>query len=83
MTVLSTFLESSLNFLSNGIKKHFKVTYSQGEKRCQNLTCQKDKLTKKRFRHPIRGLLEPMTSLPFTPSSAQTVKATTLSGHIF
>jgi len=41
MTVLSTFLESSLNFLSNNLKKHYKIWYSQGEKRCQNLNCQK------------------------------------------
>jgi len=32
MTVLSTFLESSLNFLSNNLKKHYKIWYSQGER---------------------------------------------------
>jgi len=42
MTVLSTFLESSLNFLSSNPKKHYKVWYSQGEKRRQSLNCQKD-----------------------------------------
>jgi len=33
MTVLSTFLESSLNFLSNNLKKHYEIWYSQREKR--------------------------------------------------
>jgi len=32
MTVLSTFLESSLNFLSNDLKKHYQIWYSQAEK---------------------------------------------------
>jgi len=32
MTVLSTFLESSFNFLSNNLKKLLKIWYSQGEK---------------------------------------------------
>jgi len=44
ITVLSTFLESSLNFLPNDIIKHYKIRYSQVEKRCQNLICQKDSL---------------------------------------
>jgi len=44
MTVLSTFLEFSLNFLSNNFKKDYKIWYSQGEKRCQNLNCQKHSL---------------------------------------
>jgi len=44
MTVLSTFLESSLNFLSNNIEKHYKIWYSQGENWCQNLNCQKHSL---------------------------------------
>jgi len=35
MTVLSTFLESSLNFLFHNLKKHYQIWYSQGEKRCQ------------------------------------------------
>jgi len=35
-------LESSLNFLSNDIKKYYKINYSQGEKWCKNLNCQKD-----------------------------------------
>jgi len=35
MKVLSTFLESSLNFLSNNLKKHYKIWYSRGEKWCQ------------------------------------------------
>jgi len=37
LTVLSTFLEFSLNFLSNNLKKHYNIWNSQGEKRCQNL----------------------------------------------
>jgi len=41
MTVLSTFLESSLNFLSNNMKNYHKIWYSQEEKRCQNLNSQK------------------------------------------
>jgi len=41
MTVLNTFLESSLNFLFNNLKKHYKICYSQGEKRCQSLNYQK------------------------------------------
>jgi len=34
MTVLSTFFESLLNFLSNNMKKYYKI---QGEKQCQSL----------------------------------------------
>jgi len=41
---LSTFLESSLNFQFNNLKKHYKIWYSQGEKWCQNLKCQKQSL---------------------------------------
>jgi len=44
MTVLSTFLESSLNFPSNNMKKHHKIEYSQEEKQCQSLNCQKPSL---------------------------------------
>jgi len=44
MIVLSTFLESSLNFLFNNLKKHYKIWYSQGEKQCQILNCQKHSL---------------------------------------
>jgi len=44
ITVLSTFLESSLNFLFNNLEKHFKIWYSQGEKRSENLICQKHSL---------------------------------------
>jgi len=40
MTVLSTFLESSLNFLSNNWKKHYKIWYSQGKMQYQSLNCQ-------------------------------------------
>jgi len=41
MTILSTFLESSLNFLFDNLQKHYQIWYSQGEKRCQSLNCQK------------------------------------------
>jgi len=44
MTVLSTFLESSLNFLLDNLKKYYKIWYSQGEKQCPNLNCQKHSL---------------------------------------
>jgi len=40
MTVLSIPLKSSLNFLSNILKKHYKIWYSQGEKWCQNYNSQ-------------------------------------------
>jgi len=33
MTILSTFLESSLNFLFNNLEKPYKIWYSQEEKR--------------------------------------------------
>jgi len=36
MTVLSTFSESSSNFLSNKLEKHLKIKYSQGEKQSQS-----------------------------------------------
>jgi len=44
MTVLSTFLKSSLSFLFNNLKKHYKIWYSQEKTRCQSLTCQKHSL---------------------------------------
>jgi len=44
MTVLSTVLESSLNFLSNNLKKHYKIWYSGREKRCHSLNCQEHSL---------------------------------------
>jgi len=44
MTVLSTFLESSIYVLSNNLKKHYKIWYSQWQKRCKNLNCQKHSL---------------------------------------
>jgi len=44
MTVLSTILESSLNFLPNNLKKHYKIRNSQREKRCPSLNCQKHSL---------------------------------------
>jgi len=44
MTVLNTFLESSLNFLLNTLKNTYKIWYSQGVKQCQSLNCQKHSL---------------------------------------
>jgi len=44
MTVLSTFLEFSLSFLFNNLKKHYQVWYSQIEKRCQRFIYQKHSL---------------------------------------
>jgi len=44
MTVLSTFLESSLNFLSNNMKIRYKIWYSQVEKRRQSFNYQKHSL---------------------------------------
>jgi len=38
---LTTFLKSLLNFRFRNLKKQYKIWYSQGEKRCQNLNCQK------------------------------------------
>jgi len=46
MTSLSTFLESLFNFLSKKMEKHYRICYSQGEKRCQSLKCQKHSLKK-------------------------------------
>jgi len=53
ITVLSTFLKSSLNSLSSNLKKHYKIWYSQGEKRCQSLYCQKYSL--KCQKHRLKG----------------------------
>jgi len=66
MTVLSTFLESSLNVLSNNLKKHYKIWYSQEEKRGQSLTCQK---------HSLKG--QSGTKLPVKPTCSK--KMTVLS----
>jgi len=44
MIVLSTFLESLLNFLTDNLKKHYKIWYSQEEKRWQSLNCKKHSL---------------------------------------
>jgi len=68
ITVLSTFLESSLNFLSNNLKKHYKTGYSQAEKRYQNMNCQKDSLRR-----------QPGIKLPVKPTWSK--KITVL--HIF
>jgi len=57
ITVLSTFLKSSFNFLSNNLKKHYKIWYSEGEKQCQHFNCQK---------HSLKG--QPRTKLPVKPT---------------
>jgi len=44
MFVLSKFLKFSLNFLFDNLKKYCKIGYSQGEKRCPTLNCQKHSL---------------------------------------
>jgi len=44
MTVLTRFLESSLNFLFNNLKNPNKIRYSHIEKRCQSLNCQNNSL---------------------------------------
>jgi len=62
ITVLSTFLESSLNFLSNILIKHYKIWYSQGEKQCQNLNCQK---------HSLKG--QSGTKLPVKPTWSEKI----------
>jgi len=59
MSVLSTFLESSINFLSNNMKKHYKICYSQKEKRCQNLNCQKHSLKRQ---SATKSLVKPTLS---------------------
>jgi len=57
MTVLSTFLESPLNFLINSMKKHCKIWYSQVEKRCQSLNCQKHCLKRQsRIKSPVKPI---------------------------
>jgi len=66
ITILSTFLESSLNFLFNNLKKHYNIWYSQGEKQCHSLICQK---------HSFKGQSE--IKLPVKPTWSE--KMTTLS----
>jgi len=56
MTVLSTFLESPLNFLSDNLKNY----YNQGEKWCVNLNCQKHSLKR-----------QSGTKLPLKPTSSK------------
>jgi len=59
MTVLSTILESSLNFLFNNLKKHYKICDSQGEKLCQSLSCQKHSL---KVQSRTKSLIKPTWS---------------------
>jgi len=62
-------LESSLNFLSNNMEKHFKIWYSQGEKRCQSLNWQKPSL---------KGQSETKFSVKLTWSKKMTALSTFL-----
>jgi len=67
MTVLSTFLKSSLIFLFNNRKKHYKIGYSQREKRYQSLNCQK---------HSLKGYTRPNCLQKPTCSEQMTVLTT-------
>jgi len=73
MTVLSTFLAFSLNFLYNNLKKHYKIWYSQREKLCQSLNWHKQNL---------RG--QSGTKLPVKPtwSEKMTVLSTVLESSL-
>jgi len=62
MTVLSTFLECSLNFLSNNVKKHYKSWYGYEGKWYQSLNCQK---------HSMKGQLG--TKSPVTSSWSEKI----------
>jgi len=73
MTVLSTFLESSLNFPSNNLEKHYKISYSQGEKRCQSLNWQK---------HSLKGQSETELTVKPTWSEKMTVLSTFLESSL-
>jgi len=57
MIVSSTFLGFAVNFLFNNLKKHHKIWYSQGEKRCQSLNCQKHSLKRQSGTKPPVKLL--------------------------
>jgi len=58
ITVLSTFLESSLNFLSNNLKKHYKIRYNQGKK-----ALSKFELPRKQFERTVRYKIACKTNL--------------------
>jgi len=73
ITVLSSFLKSSLNFLSNNLKKHKKNCYSQGEKRCQSLNCQK---------HSLKGQSGTKSSVNPTWNKKMTVLGTFLESSL-
>jgi len=73
MSVLSTFLESSLNFLSNNIKKHYKISYNQGETLRQSLNCQK---------HSLKGQSETKSPVKSTWSEKITVLITFLKSSL-
>jgi len=77
-------LESSLNFLSNNLKKHYKIWYSQGEKWCQNLNSKKNILkeesgTKLSVKHTWREKMIVSTtflesSLNFLPNNLKNTR---------
>jgi len=73
MTNLTTFLESSFNFLFNNLKKHYKIWYSQGKKRCQNLNCQK---------HSLKGHSETKSPVKPTWCEKMTVLSTFLESSL-
>jgi len=64
MTVLRTFLESLLNFVSNNLKKNYKIWYSQGAKRSENLNCQKQSLeTQSGVKSPVKSTWSKKTTI--------------------
>jgi len=73
MTNLNTFLESSFYFLFNNLKKQYKIWYSQGKKRCQNLNCQK---------HSLKGHSETKSSVNLSCSKKMTVLSTFLESSL-
>jgi len=58
MTVLSTFLDSPLNFLSNNLKKHHKIMYSSGRK-----VVSKFQLTETQYEKTVRDKIACKTHL--------------------
>jgi len=64
ITVFGTFLKFSLSFLSNNLKKHYRIWYSQGKKLCQSVNCQK---------HSLKG--QSGTKLPVKPTWSEKMTA--------
>jgi len=60
MTVLSSFLESSLNFLSKNLKKHYKLSETQFEKTVKDKIACQTHLEKKNysFKHIFGIIIE-------------------------